>query len=105
MRPLLATLLGIGVACVAFVPDPLGSLLALVAMLLAFLLASARLAVDLIELVPADLAADAAALVVLGIALGTITSGNRVLVAALMAGAFAAQALPTAVERLGARDA
>jgi hypothetical protein len=104
MRPLLATFLGIGAASAIFLPDPLGSLLALVIMLLAFLLGAAKLAVDLIELIPADLVADAAVVVIVGIALTRITSGSGVLVGALLAAALVAEALPPAVERVRARD-
>jgi hypothetical protein len=103
MRPLLATLLGIGVGSVAFIPAPLGVLLAFVIMLLAFLLAAAKLAVDLIELIPADLVADAAVLVIVGTSITGVTSGSRVLIATLLAAALVAEVLPPALERVRAR--
>jgi hypothetical protein len=104
MRPLLATVLGIGLASLAFVPAPLGVLLALVIMLLAFLLGAAKLAVDLIELVSADLVADAAVLVILGIALSTITFGSRLLVATLLAAALVAETLSLVAGRMRPPD-
>jgi hypothetical protein len=103
MRILLATLLGIGVAGLAAVPEPASWLLALAIMLLAFLLAAAKLAVDLIELIPVQLAADAGTLVALAAALSRVTTGNRLLVVTLLAAALAAQALPSAVGRMRAR--
>ena len=102
-RALLATLLGIGVAGLAVLPEPGSWLLALAIMLLAFLVVGAKLAVDLIELVPVDLVADAAALLAVGIALSRVTTGNRLLVTTLLALALVAQALPLASARAGNR--
>jgi hypothetical protein len=104
LRALLASLLGIGVAGLVILPEPGSLLLGLVVMLLAFLLASAKLAVDLIELVPADLVADAAGLLAVGIALSRVTTGNRLLVTTLLAAALAAQALPLLSARAGDRS-
>lgn len=103
LRALLASLLGLGVAGLAVLPEPGSLLLALVVMLLALLLVSAKLAVDLIELVAADLIADALGLLALGTALSRVTTGNRMLITTLLAGALAAQALPLLTLRAGDR--
>jgi hypothetical protein len=96
MRAVLATLLGAGVAGLALLAEPGSFLIALAAMALGFLLAGAKAAVDLIELNAADLAADVVGLAALGTALARITTGNAVLIAALLAVALAAQGIPLA---------
>jgi|SRR3954471_11815715 len=97
MRVVLAVLLGGGVASLAFLPEPGSLLIAFIALLLGFLLAGAKAAVDLVELTPSELAADVVALVALGLALTRVTTGNSVLVGSLLAVAFVAQGLPLAV--------
>jgi hypothetical protein len=97
MRVILATLLGAGVASLALLPEPGSLLIAFIVLLLGFLLAGAKAAVDLIELTPSELAADAVALITLGLALTRVTTGDAVLVGSLLAVAFVAQGLPLAV--------
>jgi len=97
MRVVLAVLLGAGVASLALLPEPGSLLIAFIALLLGFLLAGAKAAVDLIELTPGELAADAIALIALGLALTRVTTGDVVLVGSLLALAFVAQGLPLAV--------
>jgi hypothetical protein len=97
MRVVLAVLLGAGVASLAFLPEPGSLLIAFIALLLGFLLAGAKAAVDLIELTPSELTADVVALVALGFALTRVTTGNAALVGSLLAVAFVAQGLPVAV--------
>ena len=55
MRVVLAVLLGAGVASLALLPEPGSLLIAFIALLLGFLLAGAKAAVDLIELTPSEL--------------------------------------------------
>jgi purine-cytosine permease-like protein len=96
MRVVLATLLAAGVAGLALLPEPGSFLPALLAMVLGFLLAAAKGAVDLVDLERAELAADALGLAVLGIALTRISTGNATLIGALIAVACAAQGIPLA---------
>jgi hypothetical protein len=91
MRILLAVLLGAGLVGVLVVPEPASFLIAILAVLPAFLLGAAKLAMDLIELVRADLIADAALLIALGAALTTFSMGNLVVIVTLLALAFATQ--------------
>ena len=77
-------------------PKPQVFLLVLAVLLVAFLLGAARLAVDLVDLVRADLIADVALIAVLGCALTRITTGDPVLVGMLMVAALATQAVPLA---------
>ena len=95
LRILLVVLLGAGVAALAFAPE-LSALIAVLFFVLpvAFLLAGAKLALDLI---PSDLVADAALLVLLGIAFTRITTANRLLVGAIVAAALATQLVPLVV--------
>ena len=97
MRVVLAALLGAGVAALVLLAEPGSLLIAFIALLLGFLLAGAKAAVDLIELTPSELAADAVALIALGLALARVTTGDAVLVGSLLAVAFVAQGLPLAV--------
>jgi hypothetical protein len=97
MRVVLAALLGGGVAALALLPEPGSLLIAFIALLLGFLLAGAKAAMNLIELTPSELAADAVALATLGLALTRVTTGDAVLVGSLLAVACAAQGLPLAV--------
>jgi hypothetical protein len=99
MRSLLAVLLAAGLVGLVAAPERPALLIAVLFMLPAFLLGGAKLAVDLIELVPADLIADAALLAALGAAFTTISMGNRLLVGALLAAAFATQAVRLAGAR------
>jgi hypothetical protein len=97
MRVVLAALLGAGLASLVLLPEPRSLLIALIALLLGFLLAGGKAAVDLIELTPSELAADAIALIALALALTRVTTGDAVLLGSLLAVAFAAQGLPLAV--------
>ena len=74
-------------------------------MLLAFLLGAAKLAVDLVDLDPSDLVADGALLALLGFAFTRITTGDRLLIAALLACALATQAIPLVLRRARPRHA
>jgi hypothetical protein len=97
MRVVLAALLGAGFVSLVALPAPGSFLIVALAMLLGFLLSGAKAAVDLVDLVPAELIADAVTLVTLGSALALIRTANAVLIAALLAVAVAAQGLPRAV--------
>ena len=97
MRIVLAALLGTGLLGLAVVAEPGSFLIAAIAMLVGFLLAAAKAAIDLIDLHPADLTADAVALAALGTGLALFTTGDALLVGGLLAAAFAAQGLPLAV--------
>ena len=95
LRILLAVLLAAASPACCSLPEPQAFLVALLALLLAFLLGAAKLAVDLVELIRADLIADGALLVVLGIAFTRITTGRpRAHRALLMALALATQVVP-----------
>ena len=94
MRALLATLLVLGTLALLVVPEPGSFLLALLVMLAVFLLGAAKLAIDLIELEPLELATDVAVLVAVGIALSQIPLGNALLTEALFVVGLACLALP-----------
>ena len=94
VRIVLAALLAAGAIGLAVVPEPGSFLLALAVMLAVFLLAAAKLAVDLVELSAVELAADVAVLVAVGIALSQIPLGNALLTEALFVAGLATQALP-----------
>jgi len=89
----LSALLLAGFAALVLVPEPASFLIAVLFMLPAFLLGAAKLAIDLIDLVRADLVADAALLIALGAAFATFTMGNPVLIGALLLAALASQAV------------
>jgi hypothetical protein len=97
VRVALAALLGAGVVGLALVAEPGSFAIAALAMLGGFLLAGAKTAIDLIDLNPADLTADAVTLAALGTGLALFTSGDALLVGGLLAAALAAQGLPLAV--------
>jgi hypothetical protein len=97
MRVAVAALLVAGLAGLALLPEPGSFMLALLVMALGFLLSAAKGAVDLIDLDPAELTADALALAALGAALTRISTGNTRLIVALLAVALAAQGIPLAV--------
>jgi hypothetical protein len=99
VRILLAALLGAGLVGALVIPEPASFGIAALAMLPAFLLGAAKLAMDLIELIRADLIADAALLVALGTAFVTFGSGNRELIVILLAVAFATQVVRLAGAR------
>ena len=105
LRILLAVVLGTGLAVVLLAQERTAFFFALLVMLLAFLLAAAKLAVDLIDLNPPDLVADGVLLALLGLAFTRITTGDRMLIAALMAVALATQALPLVLRRARPRHA
>ena len=106
MRILLAGVLGTGLATLLLAPVPTAFLLALQIMLIAFLLGAAKLAIDLIELIRADLIADATLLVTLGVAFTIFTGGDRLLLGTLLALALATQVVPlVTARRAGLRDA
>ncbi len=96
MRILLAVLLALALAVLVAAPARTALAVAMLAMLLAFLLGSAKLAIDLIDLIPAQLAADAALLVALGGAFALVTTGSRLVIGALIAVALATQTVPLA---------
>jgi hypothetical protein len=104
MRILLGVLLAAALAVLAVVPAPRSLLLALLVTLLVFVVGFGKLAVDLIELVRAELVADAALLLVLAIALTRVTAGSRVLTAALLAAALATQFAPFVIRRRSLRS-
>jgi hypothetical protein len=95
----LSVLLLAGFAGLVLVPQPASFLVAVLFMLPAFLLGAAKFAIDLIELVRADLIADVALLLVLGAAFTTFTMGNPVLIGALLVAALASQAVRIASTR------
>ena len=99
MRILLAGVLGIGLATLLVAPVPANFLLALQIMLIAFLLGAAKLAIDLIDLLPRDLIADATLLVTLGISFMVFTGGDRLLLGTLLALALATQVVPLVTAR------
>jgi hypothetical protein len=99
VRVLLAALLGGGLAGVLIVPAPGSFLIAILAALPAFLLGAAKLAMDLIELVRADLIADVALLVALGASFIAFSTGNLVAISTLLALAFASQVVRLASTR------
>ena len=105
LRILLVALLGAGLAGVLALPMRAAFLVALLVLLLALLLAAAKLAVDLVDLTPSDLAADGALLVVVGLAFTRIPAGDRTLTAALFAVALGTQALPLALAHARPRHA
>jgi hypothetical protein len=105
LRILLIAVLGAGVALLAGAPDRKAFFGALLIMLLAFVLGAAKLAADLVDLIRIDLIADGALLVVLGLAFTRITSGDRMLVGALLAVALATQVTALVLRRARPRHA
>lgn len=99
MRILLAVLLAAGLAGLILAPMPASFLVAVLFALPAFLLGAAKLAIDLIELVRADLIADAALLVALGALFVSFSMGNRAVIGALLAAALATQVVRLASTR------
>jgi hypothetical protein len=96
MRVVLATPAAAGLASLVLLTEPASFAVASLALLIGFLLAGAKGAVDLIDLHKADLAADALTLAALGVALTRITTGNALLLGALLATALVAQGIPLA---------
>lgn len=96
LRIVLAILLAAGAAALVLLAEPGSFLIAFAALLLGFLLAGAKSAVDLIELRPAELAADATTLGALGVALTQVTTGDALRIGALLGVALVAQAFPLA---------
>jgi hypothetical protein len=94
VRILLAALLALALAVVVIAPERTALAVALLAMVVVFLLGSAKLAVDLIELIPLELAADGGLLVALAFAFTRITTGSRPLIGALIGLALATQTVP-----------
>jgi hypothetical protein len=105
MRTLLVALLAAGLAAVALMPEIPALFTALLVMAVAFLLAAAKLATDLIDLVRADLIADAALVATLGAGLTQSTAGNRVFDFAVLAVALATQAIALTLSRGRLRNA
>jgi hypothetical protein len=105
LRILLTVVLGAGLAVLLLAQERTALLIALLVLLLAFLLGAAQLAVDLVDLTPSDLVADGGLLVVLGLAFTRITTGDRLLITALMAVALATQAAPLVLRRARPRHA
>lgn len=94
MRIALATLLAAGAAGFSIVPAPASFLVGPLPVLAAFFVGWVRLAVDLVDLVAADLLADVAAPLAAGIGVWRGGAGDTWLVAAVLLGAAALQALP-----------
>jgi hypothetical protein len=99
MRAVLAVLPAAGVAGLVAAPERPALMLALLVLLLVFLLSCSKLAMDLVELSPGELAADAGALAAAVAGLTQISSAGRPLLGALLLLALAAQALPLALRR------
>jgi hypothetical protein len=93
VRVLLVALLALGLAGLAAAPERPALLFGLLAMLVAFLLGTAKLAIDLIELSRRELSADAVALVAVVAGLTQITTASRLVIGALIALALVAHAL------------
>jgi hypothetical protein len=91
MRILLVVLLAAGLVALFVVEQPAGLLLATLVMLLTFLLGCAKLAVDVVDLIRADLVADGVTLVAIGIGAATFTMASSALIGGLLAVALAAQ--------------
>jgi hypothetical protein len=105
VRIALVTLLGAGVAGVAVMPEIPALLVGMLVMLVGFVLGAAKLATNLIDLVRADLIADAAMVATLGAALTQITVGNRLFDVAVLAVALATQAIALTLSRGRLRNA
>jgi hypothetical protein len=99
VRPLLVALLAAGVVALLVLAEPGSLLIALLVMLVVFLAGTAKLAIDLVELEPRDLVADAALLVVIGVALSQIPIGSSRLTEALFVLGIATQAVPLVLAR------
>jgi hypothetical protein len=99
VRALLVATLVVGAVGLVVVPEPGSFLIALLVMLVAFLVGAAKLAIDLVELAPRDLAADVGLLVAVGVALSQIPLGNALLTEALFVAGIATQALPLIARR------
>lgn len=101
MRALLAVLLLLGTLALLVVPEPGSFLLALLVMLAVFLLGAARLAIDLIDLRPIELATDAGVLAAVGVALSQIPLGNALLTEGLFVLGLVLLLLPGVLRRGG----
>jgi hypothetical protein len=99
MRVAIASLLALGVLGLVVVPEPSSFLIALLVMVVVFLLAAARLAVDLIDLSPAALLADAGVLLAIGVALSQIPLGNVLLTVVLFVVGITTQVVPRSLRR------
>ena len=100
MRIVLGTLLAVAAVGFGFVSAPASLLVGALPLLLAFLLSWARLAVDLVDGLAAELIADLAVPLVAVVGFWRVTTGSTWLVAALFAAAAAVQALPK-IARVG----
>jgi hypothetical protein len=103
VRALLAVLLAIGIVTLVVLPQPGSYLIALLVMLAVFLIAAARLAIDLVELDPVELLADAGLLVATGFALTQVPLGNAHLTEWLFAAGIVTQVVPLALRRRALR--
>jgi hypothetical protein len=99
MRLAIASLLALGVLGLVAVPEPSSFLIALLVMVAVFLLAAARLAVDLIDLSPPALLADAGVLLAIGVGLSQIPLGNVVLTVVLFVVGITTQVIPRSLRR------
>jgi hypothetical protein len=99
MRVAIASLLALGVLGLVAVPEPSSFLIALLVMVVVFLLAAARLAVDLIDLSPSALLADAGVLLAIGVALSQIPLGNVLLTVLLFVVGITTQVIPRSLRR------
>jgi hypothetical protein len=99
MRVVISVLLAVGVLGLVVVPEPSSFLIALLVMVAVFLLGAATIAIDLIELSPPALLADAAVLLVVGLALSQIPLGNVVLTVVLFVVGITTQVIPRSLRR------
>jgi hypothetical protein len=94
MRIVLATLLLVGAAGFSVVSPPTSFLVGALPILVAFFLGWIRFAVDLVDLVAAELIADVAAPVAVALGFWLGTTGSTWEVAVVLVAGAAAQALP-----------
>jgi hypothetical protein len=105
MRALLVAVLAAGVTGLAVMPEIPALLAGMLVMAVGFVLGAAKLATDLIDLVRADLIADAAMVATLGAGMTQITAGNRMFDLVVLAVALASQAIALTLSRGRLRNA
>jgi len=103
MRIVLATLLLVGALGFTVVAPPASFLVGALPILLAFFLGCICFAVDLVDLVAAELVADVAAPIAVALGFWLGTTGSTWEVAALLLAGAAAQALPFLLRTRSAR--
>jgi hypothetical protein len=99
VRATLASLLVLGAVALVIVPTPGSFGVALLVLVAVFLLGTSKLAIDLIELSPRELAADVAVLVCMGVALVQIPAASLALTETLLLAGALTQVLPRALAR------